>query len=175
MPCGASILVPWVIIIHGFCTPKWRHCLLSAFNFFTMKEKAITVEVTLLASAAKAWDYFTNPEHIVNWNFASSDWHCPKSSNDVRVGGKMISTMAARDGSMSFDFEGVYSEVREHEFLAYALPDGREVEVRFESNGDSTKVIETFDPESENPLEMQRAGWQAILDNYKKLVEGEVA
>jgi uncharacterized protein YndB with AHSA1/START domain len=137
-----------------------------------MKENAITVQVTLATSAEKAWDYFTNPEHIVNWCFASPDWHCPKSSNDVRVGGKMVSTMAARDGSMSFDFEGMYSEVREHEFLAYAMPDGREVQVKFESEGEITNVIETFDLEDMNPLEMQRAGWQAILDNYKKLVEG---
>jgi len=123
-----------------------------------MTENAITVEVTVAANSAKAWDYFTKPEHIVNWNFASPDWHCPKSSNDVRVGGKMVSTMAARDGSMSFDFEAVYTEVREHEFLAYTMPDGRQVEVKFESNGETTRVIETFDPENMNPLDLQRGG-----------------
>jgi uncharacterized protein YndB with AHSA1/START domain len=140
-----------------------------------MTNNAITVKVTLAMSAAKAWDYFTNPDHIVNWNFASPDWHCPKSSNDVRVGGKMVSTMASRDGSMSFDFEGVYTEVREFEFLAFTMPDGREVQVKFESHGDTTNVIETFDPEDQNPLEMQHAGWLAILENYKKHAEGELA
>ena len=152
------------------CLPTFGHPI-----FFIMKENAITIQVTVLANAAKAWNSLTNPEHIVNWNFASSDWHCPKSSNDVRVGGKMVSTMAARDGSMSFDFEGVYTEVREFEFLAFTMPDGREVQVRFESQGDTTNVIETFDPEDQNPLEMQRAGWFAILENYKKHAEGVLA
>lgn len=131
----------------------------------------ISVETLVSANTEKVWNCFTKPEHIVKWNFASDDWHCPKASNDLRVGGKFSSTMASKDGKMRFDFEGVYSEVKPQQHLAYGLADGRAVQVEFMAEGNHTRVVETFDAETENPLDMQKAGWQAILDNFKKHVE----
>jgi len=135
-----------------------------------MTEK-ITVQVTVNADINKAWDFWTNPEHIKNWNFASDDWHCPRAENDPRTGGKFSARMEAKDGSFGFDFEGEYDEVIPMQKIAYAMADGREVNIQFEQNGGTTIVTETFDPETQNPREMQQAGWQMIMDNYKKLVE----
>jgi len=133
----------------------------------------ITVETLVSANIEKVWNYFTQAEHIVKWNFASDDWHCPKATNDLKVGGKFSSTMASKDGKMSFDFEGVYSAVTIHKHIAYGLADGRKVQVDFISEGKNTRVVETFDAEKENPIEMQKGGWQAILDNFKKHTEGK--
>lgn len=132
----------------------------------------ITISATVFASIEKVWDCFNNPEHVVNWNFASNDWYCPKSTNDLQVGGSFNHTMAARDGSFSFDFEGVYSAITVNKSIAYGLSDGRQILVTFEQNGDSVIVTEVFDAETENPIEMQKGGWQAILDNFKTYVEG---
>lgn len=137
----------------------------------TTHQTAITVQSTINAPVTKVWDYWTNPEHITQWTFASDDWHAPYADNDLRTGGKFKTTMAAKDGSFSFDFGGEYSQVDEHRAIAYAMEDGRKVSVLFESDGNSTQVTETFDPESTNPIEMQRGGWQAILDNFKKYTE----
>lgn len=131
----------------------------------------ITVQALVNTSLEKAWACWTDPAHITQWNQASDDWHCPKATNDPRTGGKFSSTMAARDGSMSFDFEGTYDEVIAMQKLSYQMPDGRKVLVTFAVEGSGTLVTETFDPEDMNPLEMQRAGWQAILDNYKRHTE----
>ena len=136
-----------------------------------MKQPKITVETTVSADINKVWTYWTRPEHIVNWNFASDDWHCPAAENDPVTGGRFRSTMAAKDGSMSFDFEGVYDEVADRKRIAYSMPDGRQVTVEFEDQGKQVKVTESFDPEQTNPEEMQRAGWQGILDNFKKYTE----
>ena len=132
---------------------------------------AITVQALVSAPIEKVWNAWTKPEHITQWNNASDDWHTPKASNDLRVGGKFSATMAARDGSASFDFEGTYSDVKQHQLIAYSMADGRTVKVVFKADGPKTQVIETFDPESENPIELQRGGWQAILDNFKKYTE----
>lgn len=132
----------------------------------------ITIKATIYAPIEKAWQYFTEPQFIKQWNNASPDWHTPAASNDLTVGGKFSYTMAAKDGSFSFDFEGIYDDVQENKYIAYSLGDGRKVEVIFETNGDTVEVTETFDPENQNPVEMQRGGWQAILDNFKKLAEG---
>jgi uncharacterized protein YndB with AHSA1/START domain len=115
---------------------------------------------------AHVWTIWTEPTHIVQWNAASDDWHCPKASNDLRVGGTFSSTMAARDGSFSFDFEGVYDDVQLHKRIAYTMSDGRTCEVLFEEWHGGTLVTESFDAEDQNPVEMQRAGWQAILDRF---------
>lgn len=131
----------------------------------------ITVETTVHAPVSKVWSCWTEPEHITQWNAASDDWHTPRATNDVRVGGKFTSRMEAKDGSAGFDFEGVYSEVIPNERLAYALADGRTVVVDFVPQPDHVKIVETFDAENENPLEMQKAGWQAILDRFKAYVE----
>lgn len=133
--------------------------------------KPITITTTVQADIQKAWNSWTQPEHITKWNHASDDWHCPKAANDLRKGGTFSATMASRDGKMSFDFEGVYDEVVPQKNLAYSLSDGRKVSVAFEERNGQTTVTETFDPEDQNPIEMQRDGWQAILDNFKKHTE----
>jgi len=131
----------------------------------------ITIESTLNAPVEKVWEFWTTPEHITQWNNASDDWHTPFAENDLRVGGKFLSRMAARDGSFSFDFSGVYDEVKTHELIAYTLGDDRKVIINFTGNGSETKVVETFEAEDTNSIEVQRGGWQAILDNFKKYAE----
>ncbi len=135
-------------------------------------KQAITVETVVNAPVAKVWESWTLPQHITKWNQASADWHTPYAENDARTGGKFKSTMAAKDGSMSFDFEGIYSLVVTHQRIEYTMADGRTVKITFVANGNETKVTETFDPENENSLELQRGGWQAILDSFKKYTEG---
>ena len=130
-----------------------------------------TVETIVRAPVDKAWRCFTEPAHIMKWNAASDDWHTPRATNDLRAGGKFTSRMEAKDGSMGFDFEGIYDEVVPNRKIAYHMSDGRKVIVTFTPEGDSTRVTETFDPEGTHTLEMQRGGWQAILDNYKKYAE----
>jgi len=135
-------------------------------------KQSITVETIVKAPVRKVWESWTLPQHITKWNQASDDWHTPYAENDLCTGGKFKSTMAAKDGSMSFDFEGTYTRVTPHELIEYIMSDGRTVKVIFETSGQETKVTETFDPESENSLELQRGGWQAILDSFKKYTEG---
>lgn len=131
----------------------------------------ITVQASIAANSKKVWDCYTNPEHIINWNFASDDWQCPKAENDLRVGGKYSARMEAKDGSWGFDFEAIYDEINLGENFTYTMPDGRKVTVTIEDQGNSCELITTFDAETENPVEMQQAGWQAILNNFKKYVE----
>ncbi len=131
----------------------------------------ITVETSVKASIEKVWDFWTNPTHIMNWNSASDDWHTPRATNDLRVGGKFSSTMAAKDNSMSFDFEGTYTKVEMLKAIEYVLADARRVVITFEQKGDNVTVTESFDPETENTLELQKMGWQAILDSFKKYTE----
>ncbi|MCD9575867.1 SRPBCC family protein [Flavobacterium soyae] len=131
----------------------------------------ITVQNTINASINKIWDFWTLPEHITKWSFASPDWHTPYAENDIKQGGKFKSTMAAKDGSMSFDFEGEYTFVEPNKAIKYVMADGRKVEITFKETLDGIEVTESFDPETQNPEEMQRRGWQAILDNFKSYVE----
>jgi uncharacterized protein YndB with AHSA1/START domain len=131
----------------------------------------ITIEATIKAPVEKVWTYWSEPKHITQWAFASPDWHAPYAENDARTGGKFKTTMAAKDGSFSFDFDGVYSHVEPKKVIEYGLGDGRKVKITFTAMGNETKVVEAFDPEKENPIEMQRGGWQAILDNFKKYTE----
>lgn len=137
----------------------------------TSEKTTITVETTVNAPVEKVWNFWTSPEHIVKWNSASDDWHTPKAENDLRTGGAFSSRMEAKDGSFGFDFGGVYDEVRTNELIAYTMGDGRKVEIIFTSNGSTTKVTEAFEAESENPIEMQKGGWQAIMDSFKKYTE----
>jgi uncharacterized protein YndB with AHSA1/START domain len=132
--------------------------------------KKIIVETTVQAPVEKVWEYWTEPTHITKWNTATEEWHTPYAENDLQVGGKFLSRMEAKDGSFGFDFGGVYDDVRINEGIAYTLEDGRKVTITFIRQGDETKVIETFDAENSNPIEMQEAGWQAILDNFKKYI-----
>lgn len=135
------------------------------------KPEAITIETIVQKPVAAAWKTWTDPKHIMQWCQASDDWHAPYADNDVRVNGTFKTTMAAKDGSFSFDFGGVYTEVVPHELLAYEMEDGRQVRITFTDLGSSTMIVETFDPEGTNPVEMQRSGWQAILNNYTSHTE----
>jgi uncharacterized protein YndB with AHSA1/START domain len=131
----------------------------------------ITVETTVNAPVEKAWEYFTKPEHIIKWSHASDDWHTTQAENDLRVGGKFSSRMEAKDGSFGFDFGGVYDEVETNKIIAYTMGDGRKVKVIFSGDVNTTHVSETFEAENTNSIEMQKGGWQAILDNFKKYIE----
>ncbi|MBK8949690.1 MAG: SRPBCC family protein [Flavobacteriales bacterium] len=133
----------------------------------------INVSALVNRPVSGVWTIWTDPAHIMRWNAASDDWHCPRASNDLRTGGKFSSTMAARDGSFSFDFEGVYDDVQEHRRIAYTMSDGRTCDVRFTEEGGGTRITETFDAETMNSEDMQRAGWQAILDRFKMHAESQ--
>lgn len=135
------------------------------------EKTVITVEATIEAPIEKVWQFWTSPVHITKWNSASDDWHTPRAENDLRVGGKFLARMEAKDGSMGFDFEGVYEAVRMHELIEYVMDDGRKVSVTFDKARNKTSIVERFDAESENPIELQRSGWQAIMDNFKKYAE----
>ena len=131
----------------------------------------ITVTTTVAVSPELAWVYWTEPKHITQWNQASDDWHTPSAEQDLRVGGSFSSRMESRDGTIGFDFGGVYDAVESNQLLAYTIGDGRKVSVLFEAVNSGTLVTETFEAESENSAELQRAGWQAILDSFKRYVE----
>jgi len=133
----------------------------------------VTVEATVKAPLEKVWSCWTEPQHITKWCQASDDWHAPYAENDVKTGGRFKTTMAAKDGSVSFDFEGVYTNVQPQKKIEYSMADGRKVKIAFSAAGNETRVTETFDPESDNPIELQRGGWQAILDNFKKHTEAQ--
>jgi uncharacterized protein YndB with AHSA1/START domain len=137
----------------------------------TMTKKAITIQATVNAPIEKVWMYWNEPNHITKWAFASPDWHAPKAENDLRVDGKFSTTMAAKDGSFSFDFGGIYTRVEKHKTIEYTIADGRKVKINFTAEENQTKVVETFDAENENPEDMQRDGWQAILNNFKSYTE----
>lgn len=131
----------------------------------------ITVKCKVETSIDVVWKLWTIPEHIIKWNYASDDWHTSYAENDLRVGGKFISTMASKDGTVSFNFEGEYTKVENHSLIEYKLNDDRKVDIYFIVLEDGVEIIESFEPENENPEEMQREGWQAILNNFKKHVE----
>lgn len=137
----------------------------------TKEATIITIENTVNAPVEKVWKFWTLPEHVTQWNHASDDWHSPSGTNDLKVGGSFSFRMEAKDGSFGFDFGGVYDEVKKNELIAYTLGDGRKVKVKFTDTGNSTNVVETFEAEKTNPVEMQKGGWQAILDNFKKYTE----
>lgn len=134
----------------------------------------ITVQTKVQAPLDKIWSFWTVPEHITKWNSASEDWHTPYADNDLKVGGKFKYTMASKDGTMSFDFIGTYSVIQDKRTIAYTIEDGREVIIVFEAQEDGVIIRESFDPELENPKELQQQGWQAILDNFKKYVEANL-
>lgn len=131
----------------------------------------ITVQATVKNTIDKVWEFWNKPEHITKWAFASPDWHSPKAENDLREGGKFSTTMAAKDGSMSFDFWGEYILIKENQAINYTMGDGRKVEILFKEIPEGVEIVESFDPETQNPEEMQRGGWQAILNNFKSYAE----
>ncbi len=130
----------------------------------------ITVSALIKANKSTVWDCYTNPKHIVNWNFADPSWHCPKAENDMTIGGKYMARMEAKDGSFGFDFEAVYTKIDMGNAYSYGFGD-RFCDVHFTETDGQTEISVSFDPETEHPLEMQQAGWQAILNNFKSYVE----
>jgi uncharacterized protein YndB with AHSA1/START domain len=137
----------------------------------TANTKTVTIETVVNAPIEKIWKYWTEPGHVKKWNAASADWHTTHAENDLRVGGNFTFRMEAKDGSFGFDFGGTYDAVNEHEYIEYTLGDGRKVKTDFTKQGNAVKVVETFDAENTHPVDFQKAGWQAILDNFKKYAE----
>ncbi len=138
-----------------------------------MEKQIISIAVSVVADPKKTWDYFTLPEHITKWNFASEDWHCPKASNDLRVGGKYFGRMEAKNGSFGFDFLAIYDEIIDQKKIAYTMEDGRKAIINFLPKEAETIVTIDFEAEEENAILLQEAGWQAILNNFKKHTETE--
>ena len=133
--------------------------------------KTITIDTIIKSPVKNVWNAYTEPKHIVNWNLASNDWHCPKVENNLKVGGTYLARMEAKDGSFGFDFKAVYDEINPQQKLTYTLEDGRKVTTLFEPMDNTVKVTTTFEAENQNPLDMQKAGWQAILNNFKSYTE----
>ena len=137
----------------------------------TPEKTAITIEALINVPEDKVWELWTQPEHIIQWNNASDDWHTTAATNDLQTGGRFSSIMAAKDGSFSFDFWGIYDKVKKHQTLAYTMGDGRKAETTFTKKGQTTLVTTVFEAETENSVELQQGGWQAILNNFKKYAE----
>jgi len=136
------------------------------------KEKTvISVQVKIHLPVGIVWKFWTTPEDIVKWNNASEDWHTTRAETDLRKGGKFLSRMEAKDGSMGFDFEGIYETVKPNKVIEYSLGDGRKVRIDFTGKVNETEVVESFDAENVNSVELQRNGWQNILENFKKYAE----
>lgn len=137
-----------------------------------MEQKTvITIQAEINAPLNKVWEIWNEPKHIINWNYASDDWHSPKAENDLRPGGKFSYRMEAKDGSMGFDFGGIYTRVELHKAIEYVIEDGRNVTISFTEKDGKTSVIESFEAEDMNSAELQQAGWQSILNNLKKYAE----
>jgi uncharacterized protein YndB with AHSA1/START domain len=136
-----------------------------------MEKTMITIQATVQADAGKAWECYTKPEHITKWNFASDDWHCPSAFNELKVGGTYRVRMEAKDGSFGFDLEATYDSVEPGNSFTYTMADGRTVHLVLHDKGNATEVSITFEAENQKPVELQREGWQAILNNYKKYTE----
>lgn len=133
-------------------------------------KKPITITTDVRGNSETIWTYWTKPEHIKQWNTASPDWHTTHAENDVREGGRFTSRMEAKDGSFGFDFSGTYTKVIPYKHISYTLEDDRKVSVEFEETGSTLTITETFEPENENPVAIQRDGWQAILHSFKQYV-----
>jgi len=139
-----------------------------------MENEKIKVETLVPLPVERVWELWTSPQHITKWNNASQDWHTPSAENDLRPGGKFNYRMEAKDGSRGFDFEGEYEEVKPHKLLQYRMSDGREATVVFKPIDNATFIEESFDAEKQYSVEMQREGWQAILDNFRNYAERNI-
>ena len=137
----------------------------------TSEKRIILVKAMIDAPVEKVWNDWTAPESIVKWNQASDDWHTTRAENDLRVGGKFSARMEAKDGSMGFDFEGIYTKVIFNQLIEYTIGDGREVKIVFSAVDHKTEIEESFEAENTHPMDAQRNGWQAILDNFKRFTE----
>jgi uncharacterized protein YndB with AHSA1/START domain len=134
---------------------------------------AITVEKTIRSTIDKVWNHWTKPEHITNCNFSSEAWHCPSATNDLRPGGEFVWRMEAKDGGIGFDFTGTYERIEKGKLITYKMTDGRRVIINFIAEGDGIKLTESFEAEGTNSEEQQRAGWQAIIGNFKNYIESK--
>lgn len=134
---------------------------------------SITIEATINAPIEKVWEYYTEPKHITQWNHASDDWHSPKAENNLKVGGKFSYRMEAKNSSEGFDFNGEYTEIETNKSISYEIEDGRKVKINLTENNGKTQIKITFEAETENSIEMQKQGWQTILNNFKKYVESD--
>ncbi|WP_304198501.1 SRPBCC family protein [Flavobacterium alvei] len=134
-------------------------------------KKTITVETLIKAPIEKVWEFWTNPEHITKWCTASEDWHTTRAENNLKTGGKFLTRMEAKDGSFGFDFEGIYTDLITDEKIGYTTLDDRKVNITFSQTESGIQITETFEAENENPIEMQKMGWQAILNNFKTYIE----
>ena len=137
----------------------------------TTTKTKITIQATVKAPVEKVWKVWSTPADIIKWATPSPDWHTPRAENDLRVGGTFLSRMEAKDGSFGFDFGGVYDDVKTNELIEYTIGDGRKVVTHFTKKGNDTEIVQTFEAEDQNPIEMQRGGWQAILDSFKNYTE----
>jgi len=135
------------------------------------KKVKITVQTTVNETIEDVWKIWTSPNDIIYWNNASDDWHTTKAKNDLKVGGKFSYRMEAKDGSFGFDFEGIYDIVKTNELIAYTMADGRKSIITFKQQNNAINISQTFEAESENPIELQKNGWQAIMNNFKKYIE----
>jgi len=140
-------------------------------NFKKMEKQLIHIETEINAPLKTVWDYYNNLESITKWNQASPDWHCPLSSNDLRIGGRFKNRMEAKDGSFGFDFEGEYLDVIPNQKIVYKMDDDRRVFINFQHQSNKTTIIIDFEAENMNSVEMQKEGWQAILNSFKSFVE----
>lgn len=139
------------------------------------EKTVITIETTINAPVEKVWKAWNTAEDVVQWNSASPEWHTPRAENDFRTGGKFLYRMEARDGSFGFDFYGMYDTITPHEYIEYTMGDDRKVKTTFTANGNATHIVQAFEAESTNSIDMQRTGWQAILDNFKRYAESATA
>jgi uncharacterized protein YndB with AHSA1/START domain len=137
----------------------------------TKSKTSVTVENTVKAPIEKVWRFWTEPEHIRNWAYAMDTWHTPFAENDMKVGGKFLSRMEAKDGSVGFDFGGIYDAIFPNKYIEYTLGDNRKVKITFSGNEKETRIVQDFEAENTNPVEMQKNGWQAILNNFKNYTE----
>lgn len=131
----------------------------------------IEISCDIESDLSTCWEAWTSPEQIVNWKFANADWHCPSAENDCRSGGSFSWRMEAKDQSMGFDYAGKYSQVEPHHRIGIELEDKRKVSINFEQIGTKTRITEQFEVEDVNSADLQKQGWQAILDNFKKYTE----
>jgi uncharacterized protein YndB with AHSA1/START domain len=136
-----------------------------------MSKEKITISVSIKGTLQDVWNKFNQGEHMIHWNFAADDWYCPKAETDLNAGGKLLVTMAAKDGSFAFVINAIYDKVILNQKVSYTMEDGRTVETTFEQQGEMVHLVETFEAESENSIDLQRTGWQMILDNFKKYCE----
>jgi uncharacterized protein YndB with AHSA1/START domain len=141
--------------------------------FMETKSQVIEVEAAIYASINEVWKRWTDPRYITQWNFASPEWHCPSAENDLRVGGRFNYRMEDKAGKMGFDFSGIYTNVLQHRIIEYRLDDDRFVKIEFLPGADNTMIIQSFEAETENSLELQRKGWRLILNSFKNFVEAD--